>query len=77
MTLNEASEKCEELIELIDDNIDEISERGIKFYEGVRETLMSMDKQFTKMANDGKHDVSDRQATALENMERGLRAWIE
>ena len=70
MDYEDALDKIEELIELIDENIDSVGP-GQEFFENVRDSLVNVEATITKNEN-----CTERQAGALRNWEAGLEKWI-
>jgi len=66
-----AIEKIEELCDLIDENIVEIAEKGVAFFEDVREKLVDVSSTI-----ENSHRCTLGQEKAIGNWEAGLRRWI-
>ena len=67
-----ASEQCDTIVELIDDEItEEMAEKADDgFFENIREKSVSIQETI-----DRNQHASEAQKRALNNMERGVRAW--
>ena len=70
----EASQLCDDIGEKINDAPDEIWENhnACEFFEGVQETIASMQETITKNQR-----ASDKQVAALNNMLAGVDKWLD
>ena len=77
MHIEKAIEFCDEIVDEIDTNIDDISEVGVAFFEDVRAKVVSMQETLEGMQARGKVEATDPQARALRNWDDGIGAWIQ
>ena len=72
MTPQSASLKCDEIVELIDDEVPEGAKAKARtFFEDVRAKVMSVQETIERTGR-----VSSAQVSALEGWEAGVRRWI-
>lgn len=68
----DASEQCTRILETIDElEEDGVIDKAPEFFESVGEKIASMQGTI-----DRKQRVSEKQQEALDNMERGVNAWV-
>jgi hypothetical protein len=76
MHIRDAIDKCDEIVEFIDEHIDDISSNGVQFYEDVRFTTVDMQETLMRMKSNGKTVATPKQEKALRNWEEGVRNWV-
>ena len=72
MTSDEAVELAEEIARLIDEEVPEYAwDKAAEFFEDIREKAIEVGETIENSGH-----VTDKQASALENWEAGVRRWI-
>lgn len=72
MTAAEAIELSEEIVRLIDEDVPEWAwDKAPEFFEDIRQKAVDVGETITQTQR-----VSEKQASALENWEGGVRKWI-
>lgn len=72
MVADKAIELAESIIDKIDEEVsDEAKDRATEFFESVREGALSLVQTIQRTGR-----VSDKQAEALRNWDRGVSRWI-
>jgi hypothetical protein len=72
MKWEEANALCDEIVEMIDDEVPESAkEKAEEFFDGVRERTISIQEW---IATNKK--ATDKQVTALQNMKQSVQKWI-
>ena len=72
MSAIEASQQCDTIAELIDDDVPEAAlDKAPEFFEDVREKVIEVQETIQESGT-----VTEAQQTALDNWEAGVRRWI-
>lgn len=77
MDIQDAIEKCDDIVATIDENISDIGDNGVEFYEDVRINVVDMQESLVAMESRGWPHATDNQVRALNNWESGIDAWIK
>ena len=72
MDFQDASEKIDEIVETIDDNIDDIPDAGVDYFENTKEFLTSVQQTIANTLR-----VTTKQRDAILNCESGIQKWID
>lgn len=73
MNWEQASELCDEILRMIEEDIDEKArDRGIDFFDQVEEKVKNMQEWI-----DEKQHVTAKMISALESMKAGVANWIK
>lgn len=72
MDFQEASQKIDDVVELIDDNIHDINDAGVDYFESTKKFLISVQETIDRTAR-----LTIKQRDAILNCERGVKKWIE
>lgn len=73
MTAKEAIELCDEILDMIEDDIDEKAyDRGFDFFSSVQEKVKSM-----KIWIEENDKVTPKMVRSLEGMRDGVAKWIK
>ena len=72
MNVIQAIQKCDEIVDLIDEDVPESAhDKAGEFFESVREGAVEMQETLEET-----QEVTPAQRSALENWEAGVRKWI-
>ena len=73
MDAEEAVELCDEILDMIEDDIDEKAyDRGFDFFSSVEEKVKSM-----KIWIEENNKVTPKMVSSLESMKSGVAKWIK
>jgi hypothetical protein len=68
----DADKLCNEIAQKMADASDKVWERAAEFFEGIEETITSMQETITRNQR-----VSQKQMDALKNMSAGVDKWVD
>lgn len=70
---NDAISQCNAILALIEDEVPGWAwDKSSEFFEGIKERVVSMQEWIEQ-----KEHVTAKMLDALDNMERGVRSWIQ